>query len=213
MPRKTKSKIEFGNRIKKLRIENGLTQEELGKKLNVGKSTIANYESGYSEPEGEKISKLASIFNVSIDYLLGNNSEDLTSNIYINTYIAKQGSLIKKENSGYFIFDFNKNTILSKNKEYFAYQSKDDSMAPLLGEGDIAIIEKTNKYENGNTCLISLDNITIFIRKILDFQDYIELHTAFPYAQPIKIMKNEFEKRNFTILGKVIKVENQSAFK
>ena len=136
-----------------------------------------------------------------------------TSSVYIDVYFEKDGNLIKKENSGYFIFDFNKNTILSQNKEYFAYQSKDDSMAPLLGEGDIAIIEKTNKYENGNTCLISLDNITIFIRKILDFQDYIELHTAFPYAQPIKIMKNEFEKRNFTILGKVIKVENQSAFK
>lgn len=136
-----------------------------------------------------------------------------TSSVYVDVYFEKDGNLIKKENSGYFIFDFNKNTILSQNKEYFAYQSKDDSMAPLLGEGDIAIIEKTNKYENGNTCLISLDNITIFIRKILDFQDYIELHTAFPYAQPIKIMKNEFEKRNFTILGKVIKVENQSAFK
>lgn len=136
-----------------------------------------------------------------------------TSSVYIDVYFEKDGNLIKKENSGYFIFDFSKNTILSQNKEYFAYQSKDDSMAPLLGEGDIAIIEKTNKYENGNTCLISLDNITIFIRKILDFQDYIELHTAFPYAQPIKIMKNEFEKRNFTILGKVIKVENQSAFK
>lgn len=136
-----------------------------------------------------------------------------TSSVYIDVYFEKDGNLIKKENSGYFIFDFSKNTILSQNKEYFAYQSKDDSMAPILGEGDIAIIEKTNKYENGNTCLISLDNITIFIRKILDFQDYIELHTAFPYAQPIKIMKNEFEKRNFTILGKVIKVENQSAFK
>lgn len=136
-----------------------------------------------------------------------------TSSVYIDVYFEKDGNLIKEENSGYFIFDFNKNTILSQNKEYFAYQSKDDSMAPLLGEGDIAIIEKTNKYENGNTCLISLDNLTIFIRKILDFQDYIELHTAFSYAQPIKIMKNEFEKRNFTILGKVIKVENQSAFK
>lgn len=213
MPRKTKSKIDFGNRIKKLRIENNLTQEELGKKLNVGKSTVANYESGYSEPEGEKISKLASIFNVSIDYLLGNNNENSTSNLHIDTYIAQQGTLLKKENSGYFIFDFSENTILNQDKEYFAFKSQDDSMLPLLGKGDIAIIEKIDTYENGNTCLISLDNKLILIRKIIEFNDYIELHTAFPYSQPIKITNEEKEARNFTILGKVIKAENQSAFK
>lgn len=213
MPRKTKSKVEFGNRIKKLRIENNLTQEELGKKLNVGKSTVANYESGYSEPEGEKISKLASIFNVSIDYLLGNNNEDSASNLHIDTYIAQQGKLLKKENFGYFIFNFSENTILNKNKEYFAFKSQDDSMLPLLGNGDIAILEKTDTYENGNTCLISLDNESILIRKIIEFNDYIELHTAFPYSQPIKITNEEKEKRNFKILGKVIKAENQSAFK
>lgn len=102
---------------------------------------------------------------------------------------------------------------LSKEKSYFAYKTNDDSMLPLLGKGDIAIIEKTDTYENGNTCLISLDNELILIRKIIEFNGYIELHTAFPYSQPIKITNEEKEARNFTILGKVIKAENQSAFK
>lgn len=74
MPRKTDFKISLGLRIRLLRNINLLTQEELGKKLHVGKSTIANYESGYSEPESEKLKKLADIFNVSVDYLLGNAS-------------------------------------------------------------------------------------------------------------------------------------------
>lgn len=103
--------------------------------------------------------------------------------------------------------------ILVPGHQYFGFQTNDDSMLPLLGNGDIAILEKTNTYKNGNTCLISLDNELILIRKIIEFNDYIELHTAFPYSQPIKITNEEKEKRNFKILGKVIKAENRSAFK
>ena len=85
-------------------------------------------------------------------------------------------------------------------------------MLPLLGKGDTAIIEKTVSFENGNTCLISLDNSTIIIRKILDFKDYIELHTIIPYNQPIKLTNDDIKIRNFKILGKVIRIENESAF-
>ena len=96
---------------------------------------------------------------------------------------------------------------------YFAFRISDDSMLPLVGTGDIAIIEKTNTFSNGNTCLISIDNDNIFIRKIIDFKDYIELHTAIPYSQPITLTNEDMKKRNYKVLGKVIRVENSSAFK
>lgn len=96
---------------------------------------------------------------------------------------------------------------------YFAFKISDDAMLPLVGTGDIAIIEKTNTFSNGNTCLISIDNDNIFIRKIIDFKDYIELHTAIPYSQPITLTNEDMKKRNFKVLGKVIRVENSSAFK
>lgn len=71
MPRKTKFKINLGNKIKSLRTSAKMTQEELGKKIGVKKSTIANYESGYSEPESEKLSQIATIFDVTLDYIVG----------------------------------------------------------------------------------------------------------------------------------------------
>lgn len=74
MPRKTKFKINLGNKIKSLRTSAKMTQEELGKKIGVKKSTIANYESGYSEPESEKLSQIATIFDVTIDYIIGNTN-------------------------------------------------------------------------------------------------------------------------------------------
>lgn len=137
-----------------------------------------------------------------------NNSLSNQSDFYtVPIFAANNNKLCKTDSDVVLPFKWD------KTHSYFGFRVSDNYMSPLLGEGDIAIIEKTNKYENGNTCLISLDNTTIFIRKLLDFKDYIELHTIIPYNQPIRLTKDEMKKRNFEILGKVIKVENESAFK
>lgn len=61
----------IGNRIKFLREELGLKQEELAKKLSVSPSSIGMYETNKREPNNELVIKLANFFNVSTDYLLG----------------------------------------------------------------------------------------------------------------------------------------------
>lgn len=62
-------------RIKELRTELGLTQEELAKKLGLNnKSSIANYESGYSIPSDEIKKKMCEIFECSMDYLMGQSN-------------------------------------------------------------------------------------------------------------------------------------------
>ena len=61
----------FGDRLKELRIENGMTQNELAEKFNTGKSSISHYESNRRLPDANLISKYAEYFCVSIDYILG----------------------------------------------------------------------------------------------------------------------------------------------
>lgn len=61
----------IGERLKILRIEAGLTQEEFGKPYNLRKSTISQYESGDSRPDDELKIKIALDYDVSIDWLLG----------------------------------------------------------------------------------------------------------------------------------------------
>jgi transcriptional regulator with XRE-family HTH domain len=61
----------FGKRLRKLRIERGITQEELGKVLNVSKKTISAYENGLIDPSTDTLSAIASYFEVSVDWLLG----------------------------------------------------------------------------------------------------------------------------------------------
>ncbi|WP_196479864.1 helix-turn-helix domain-containing protein [Clostridium tyrobutyricum] len=61
----------LGKRIKILRTENGLTQEEFGKPYNIKKSTVSQYESGSSKPDDELKKKIAQDYNVSLDWLMG----------------------------------------------------------------------------------------------------------------------------------------------
>ena len=61
----------FGERLKQLRQENNYTQEQLAEMVDISKRTLINYEQGRCYPkQTEILSKLASIFNVTVDYLL-----------------------------------------------------------------------------------------------------------------------------------------------
>lgn len=58
-------------RIRELRQEFDMTQEELGKKIGQTKSNISKYERGELQPSIETLGLLSDIFGVSIDYLVG----------------------------------------------------------------------------------------------------------------------------------------------
>ena len=61
----------FGERLKLLRLEKDLTQIELGKQFNLGKTAISLYENNERFPDKETLDKMADFFGCSVDYLLG----------------------------------------------------------------------------------------------------------------------------------------------
>lgn len=60
-----------GQRIKSLRLENDITQYELGKELSVSKTTISHYENDTRMPPLETLIQIADYFQVDLDYILG----------------------------------------------------------------------------------------------------------------------------------------------
>ncbi len=58
-------------KLAELREEMNLTQEELAKSINVGRSTISGYELGTTQPSYAVLMQLADFFNVNLDYLFG----------------------------------------------------------------------------------------------------------------------------------------------
>ena len=71
-------------RLKELRLNKNLTQQQLGKLLSVSGQTILNWENDITYPSVKKLIELASFFDVSIDYLLDFKEKDTNFNKIIN---------------------------------------------------------------------------------------------------------------------------------
>lgn len=61
----------FCKRIKELRVESGITQKQLAEKLNTTNSAVCDWEKGRTQPDLQMLTKIAGLFSVSTDYLLG----------------------------------------------------------------------------------------------------------------------------------------------
>lgn len=62
--------------IKSLREELNLTQKEFAERINTTNKNIWAYENGLAQPSIELLIKMATVFNVSVDYLIGRTDED-----------------------------------------------------------------------------------------------------------------------------------------
>lgn len=62
---------DFGPRLKILRIKNEMTQRQVAFYLHIDRTTYAGYESGKRFPDARTLCKIADLFDVSVDYLLG----------------------------------------------------------------------------------------------------------------------------------------------
>ena len=78
----------IGDRIKDLRESEGLTQIQLSKKLNISNTTLSQYESGVRVPSDEIKIKIAIIFDVSLNYLMGRTD--------IKTTMSKDGQQLSE---------------------------------------------------------------------------------------------------------------------
>ena len=77
--------MNLGDKILQLRKKNGLSQEQLGEKVDVTRQTISNWELGETTPNPEQLKKMSKAFNVSVDEILDNDSKEFLMNKISNT--------------------------------------------------------------------------------------------------------------------------------
>jgi transcriptional regulator with XRE-family HTH domain len=79
-----KINIILGKNIKDLRTKNNYLQKEISQYLQVAASTYSQYENSKSRPDYETLIKLAKLYNVSIDFILGYKVNEKNTNKKIN---------------------------------------------------------------------------------------------------------------------------------
>lgn len=67
--------MEFSERLKTLRKEAGLTQVDVAEKLGISQPAYASWERGVKKPTQDNLIKIANLFDVPVDYLVGNSEE------------------------------------------------------------------------------------------------------------------------------------------
>jgi transcriptional regulator with XRE-family HTH domain len=69
--------MSIGNKIKQLRQERGWSQAQLARQLKVHQKQISGYERNLHEPKTDVVAKIARLFNISMDYLVLDERDDL----------------------------------------------------------------------------------------------------------------------------------------
>ena len=107
--------MKISQKLKELREEQNKSQYKVSQELGIERYNYANWEQDRSEPNLEMLSKLADIFNCSIDYLLG--KEDNSSNKKITSSLtSKEERLLK----AFQFLDNDEQNKIIEDCEYFA---------------------------------------------------------------------------------------------
>lgn len=195
--------MNFGEKIKQLRIEKGWNQDFVAQKLQISVPALSRYESGTYEPKSMSIiSDFAKLFDVSVDYLFGLNlAFNPTNNSIPLLGVVKAGyDLLAEENLLGFVEADIKNP-----EEYFALRVKGDSMQPILFEDDIVIVHQQPDIESGEVSVVLIDNEAT-IKKVVKHDDCIELVAFNSYYPPKRL------EQGFKIIGKVVEARIKKIF-
>ena len=176
----------FSSILKKLRKNIGLTQDELAEKLGVRKTTISNYETGYSSPTKDTLVQLATLFNVSMDQLLGRVSSSLSESSFpIHSASLKEMKTIpafaslKKETmfSETNIIDYiDLSAEYIGNGEFFGLKVDGNQMSgSRLFDGDYAIVRKQNFADGGDVAVVCINGEPAIMRHFFITDNQISL--------------------------------------
>lgn len=216
------SQSTFANRLKeamKLRNFKSSQIEKISQTLyNEGKikrtikmPVITDYLKGRYEAAQSNIYALALILDVNEVWLMG---EDVPMDrSFGRTKVAEICLINLSTNEVLQKIPFSYRTDIADDDpdNFFAIYATDNSMAPLLDIGDIAVIKKYTAFLNGKTYLLKIKGGTPIIRKIIRSDDgKVELQAMNMWNFPTQY---DFNFEDLEILGEVVKVENNSAFK
>lgn len=201
----------FSNRLKKILKIRNMKQVELCEKTQLSSGLINKYLKGKALARQDKLSILAKALDTNEVWLMGYNVP--MDKDYGKEKIGSINVINLSTNEIMHTIPFVYRTDIAEDSpnNYFAIITSDNSMAPLLDVGDIAIIKKNKQFINGKTYLLKIKGGIPIIRKIIkNDSDVVELHAMNMWNYPIQ---TDIKFSDIEILGMVIRAENQSAFK
>ena len=197
------------NNLKAARKAKGLTQTEVARAIGLTQNGYSYWENGKAKIDKDQLLKLASLFDVSVDYLLGNTASPSAHGIKIPVLgdVAAGIPIEAIEN----IVDYEEiDATLASTGEFFGLRIKGDSMEPRIREGDVVIVRKQSTADTGDTAVILVNGDSATVKRIKKEPDGdLWLIPNNPAYDTKHYTPDEIRTLPVTIIGKVVELRGK----
>ena len=182
--------METKEKIAQRRKELGLTLEEVGNLVGVGKSTVRKWETGdIANMRRDKIALLAKALQVTPAFIMGLENEDflpsnaspigeLTNIPILGRVAAGSGCYASEDIDGY---EPVSPSWLTPGEQYIFLRVHGDSMWPKYLENDLLLVQCQTSVDSGSIAVVTIDGEEGVVKRIEYGNDWIELISENPY--------------------------------
>lgn len=219
----------FGKTLKTLRNNRNISATKLSEDLNIHRGSLSNWETGRRTPDSEMLLKIANYFNVSVDYLLGNdtNNTDDTDLFNLKGDVrflkkVKDSDMIKipvlgairaglplYADENIIDYEYVHQEELLMGEETFFLEVKGDSMINArIYEGDRVRIRKQNHLDNnGDIMAVRVNGDEATLKRVYLQENGIALISENPKYAPMFYPASEIESGYVEIIGRAMEVK------
>ena len=194
-------------RIKFLREEKGMTQQELAEKVGFKTASAVNkIELGLRDINQTKILAFATALGTTPGELMGGvRRKESVKGVKIPVLgYVRAGIPIEAVED---ILDYEEISLeMASQGEYFALSIKGDSMEPRIAEGDVVIVRKQNIVENGELAVVLVNGNDATVKKFYMNENGVTLISTNPTYDPFYYSKEDVEKLPVQVIGKVVEL-------
>lgn len=198
----------FAKNLNYYMLLNHKDRNDIARDLDLPYTTVTGWCKGEFYPRIDKIEALANYFEIRKSDLVEEKKLPTNNNKQafplLGTVKAGYNYLAQENWIGYVNLDKE----VSDPENFFALKVTGDSMQPIMYEDDIVIVHKQNDVESGQVAIVIVDGEEATVKKLIKYDDYIELVAFNSYYPPRKLTK----KDDFKIIGKVTEARIKKIF-
>lgn len=202
------------NRLRELRRDRGRTQHEVAQYLGVTDQAVSGYERGVTTPPLDVCNRLADLFMVSIDYLMGRTDDPARVEAKAQPFVRIP--VLGRVAAG-IPADAITETIdyedipeqLARTGEFFGLRIRGDSMSPRILNGDTVIVRRQDDAESGDIVIALVNGADGCCKKLKKFHGGLSLISLNSAYEPMVFSEKEIEALPVRIIGRVVELRGK----
>ena len=195
------------NNLRAARKAAGLTQTEVATQIGISQHGYSYWENSKNKIDNASLLKLAELFGVSVDYLLGNDSVRVTSNVAVRIPVLGDVAAGIPIEAVTDIVDYEEiDAATAASGDFFGLRIKGSSMEPRMREGDVVIVRKQDAAESGDTVVVLVNGNSATVKKIKYGPEGITLIPTNPSHDIQFYSAADVESLPVRVIGRVVEL-------